>query len=540
MSARASTDDPGSQSPKSVASASAGSASAARAALEQRQSLERAEHAGNVGRFRAGHYVAVPTWFAFAALDWVAVHYVGAGSLLWFWGFRFGFAPIAIGVVLYSRREPIPGPTALRACDFAIYGLAAFIIAVMATRYGGITSSYNPGIMLVMAARAAFTSEPWRRGILPNAIMASSFPLVMGLHALLSPEAAAALTTPAAIATGVHYLFFLYGAAVLAVAGTHFAWSTRRQLFESRSIGRYRLKKRLGAGGMGEVWAAYHSGLKRDVALKMLRPGADSDSQAVARFEREVQSTTELSHPNTVRVFDYGVTEDGIWYYAMELLQGQTLGEIVRVEGGLPAARAVHLVAQAARSLAEAHERGIVHRDVKPANIFVTHAGRESDFVKVLDFGIAKRMDGETALTQRGEVAGTPKYIAPEVVLGEPATPRSDVYALGAVLYTLLAGRAPFEGDQASALYIAQVSETPVPPSAKLGKPLPVALEGIVMRCLAKNPDGRFADAGDLAAALRDLALDWRPELATIIRTARPVTADDQETALAPPMRKNA
>src|SRR5690606_13053594 len=148
-------------------------------------------------------------------------------------------------------------------------------------------------------------------------------------------------------------------------------------------------------GGMGEVWAAWHKGLGREVAVKMLRleggpQGLESDPVAVERFRREVRATSELSHPNPVRVFDYGATEDGILYYAMELLEGENLRSLVRREGPLPPARAVHLVSQAARALAEAHRKGIVHRDVKPENVFVVDAGGERDFVKVLDFGIAK------------------------------------------------------------------------------------------------------------------------------------------------------
>src|SRR5262249_2757478 len=159
------------------------------------------------------------------------------------------------------------------------------------------------------------------------------------------------------------------------------------------SLGRYKLKTRIGEGGMGEVWVAYHNGLKRDVAVKILRNDDDDDAdatQAVTRFEREVRATTELTHPNTVRLYDYGVTDDGLCYYVMELLSGENLESLAARDAPLPSARAIHLLLQAARALAEAHARGIVHRDVKPANIFVTNAGGEDDFVKVLDFGIAK------------------------------------------------------------------------------------------------------------------------------------------------------
>ncbi|MBX3202278.1 MAG: serine/threonine protein kinase [Labilithrix sp.] len=500
---------------------------------EQRRSVEHAEHLGDLRRFRAGLMVSTPTWCVFGVLDWIAATWGadGAATLTWLWTIRWGLLPVAL-VVLWGAFKAAPAsPRLLRTLDIGLYGLAAWGVALMAVGYGGITSSYLTGILMVIVGRGAFTAQPWRSALLPNAVIASSAPIVMGVASLLVPAIRGQLASPAALATAVHYLFFIYGTMVLMVAASHYAWTLRRQLFESRSIGRYRLKHRLATGGMGEVWAAYHPGLKRDIALKILRSDASGDPTAIARFEREVKATSELSHPNTIRVFDFGSTDDGIFYYAMELLEGMTLSELVRAEGRIAPARAVHFTVQTALSLAEAHDRGIVHRDVKPANLFVTTAGNQPDFVKVLDFGIAKRVadapraaggagdagaaedesEREAELTGTGLVAGTPRYMAPEVVLGAEATPRSDVYGIGAVLYCLLTGRAPFDGMTPTAIYAAHLTDAVTEPSVVLGGSLAPELERIVLRCLAKDPRERFADAGQLAHALQDLALAWNP-----------------------------
>jgi eukaryotic-like serine/threonine-protein kinase len=256
---------------------------------------------------------------------------------------------------------------------------------------------------------------------------------------------------------------------------------------------------------MGEVWAAHHATLKRDVAVKILAGDrALRDANAVARFEREVRATTELAHPNTVRIFDYGVTDDGVSFYAMELLDGESLGALVARAGALPPARAIHLVSQAARALAESHAKGIVHRDVKPENIFVVRVADEPDFVKVLDFGIAQLANTalDAKLTQTGAVVGTPAWLAPETIRGDAIDARADVYSLGAVLYCALTGKAPFDAVNHALVVSAHLWELPVAPSAKLGRALPADLEAVVMRCLEKNPAARYPSARELADAL--------------------------------------
>jgi serine/threonine-protein kinase len=291
------------------------------------------------------------------------------------------------------------------------------------------------------------------------------------------------------------------------VWGGHGSWAIRRQLFETRNIGKYRLKKSIGRGGMGEVWEAYHSGLQGNVALKILRPDQDTNPEVVQRFEQEVSAMCRLTHPNTVRVFDYGVTEDGIWYYAMELLEGQTLHELVKSQKRLETNRALYIAHQATRALAEAHTQGIVHRDIKPENIFVTQAGGEADFVKVLDFGIAKLSHeaANSTLTRTGAIFGTPTYMSPEAAKGQPMDPRSDVYGMGAVLYCMLAGHPPFQSSNATELLLAHAQTPPRPLRDLDDLEVPAEVDTLVLRCLAKKPDDRFADAGQLARAIERL-----------------------------------
>ena len=285
---------------------------------------------------------------------------------------------------------------------------------------------------------------------------------------------------------------------------------------------------------MGEVWAAFHTTLGRDVAVKILR-SERTDEAAVQRFEREVRATTALTHPNTVRVFDYGVTDDGLWYYAMEVLDGVSLAELVAAEGAQPQARAIHLVAQAARALGEAHRADLIHRDVKPENLLITLAGGEPDFVKVIDFGIA-RTRGDASVTAIGEVAGTPHYMAPDIIACEAADARTDVYALGGVLYYLLTGKPPFVAADSTSLMYAHRHEPVVPPHLRSDQPIDADLEAIVLRCLAKAPADRFADGAAVAEALAATAAfaTWDPSHAPPLPARGTGATVDAATASGP------
>ncbi|MEZ4239957.1 MAG: serine/threonine-protein kinase [Myxococcota bacterium] len=278
--------------------------------------------------------------------------------------------------------------------------------------------------------------------------------------------------------------------------------------------GRYRIVQRLAKGGMGRVYLAEQIGLERTVAIKVLWSEDSPHSEEFReRFFREARLCSRLTHPNTVRIYDYGRTDDEVYYIAMEYLHGATLGEILR-EGRLEPLRAVTLAAQVCASLAEAHSLGLIHRDLKPDNLIVTQHGDGRDFVRVLDFGIAKDTHGADAPTQQGVVFGSPGYMSPEQLLEQPITPRSDLYSLGAILYRMLTGAKPF-GDDAMAALTRQVTAPPKPfaETAPDLAPQPL-LEWVTLRCLSRDPAGRFATVAELARALTVCELSLRGFLA--------------------------
>jgi hypothetical protein len=277
----------------------------------------------------------------------------------------------------------------------------------------------------------------------------------------------------------------------------------------AKQLGQYALEEKIGAGGMGTVYRARHAMLRRPTAVKLLDVDKMSDA-AVSRFEREVQLTSALTHPNTVAVFDYGRTPDGIFYYAMEYLDGMNLDDLIKGIGPLPEARMVYLLRQVCGSLAEAHAAGLVHRDVKPANIFLTCRGGLHDFVKVLDFGLAKALDGQDTanVTNPNALMGTPLYLSPEAV-SQPdlVDARADVYAVGAVGYFMLTGAPVFSGTTVMEICMKHVKEAPMPPSQRSGKPVSPALDALLLRCLAKAPADRPMNAAELLRELEACAL---------------------------------
>lgn len=279
-------------------------------------------------------------------------------------------------------------------------------------------------------------------------------------------------------------------------------------------FGKYELVERLGAGGMGEVWSARHQMLKRRAAVKLIRPDALGTDVGVAaavsilkRFEREAQATSGLRSPHTIELYDFGLSDDGTFYYAMELLEGLSLHDLVSTHGPVSPARTAFILGQACESLAEAHHAGLVHRDIKPANIYLCRLGLQYDFVKVLDFGLVKREPTaeveQTALTTKGIAPGSPAFMAPELAQSaETIDPRVDIYALGCVAYWLLTGGFVFERTSALDMVLAHVREVPDPPSSRTEVEIPVAFEQVVMACLAKDPKGRPTTAKDLRQRL--------------------------------------
>jgi hypothetical protein len=293
--------------------------------------------------------------------------------------------------------------------------------------------------------------------------------------------------------------------ALLAVAPSTILYRLGREIRAARALGSYQLVERLGEGGMGEVWSARHRLLARPAAIKLVRPDrlGDARQQAVtlARFEREAQATAALTSPHTIRVFDFGVSDEGAFYYVMELLDGRDLESVVEAFGPLPPARVVHLLRQICRSLAEAHAQGLIHRDIKPANIFLCRMGLDVDVVKVLDFGLVRHEDRSTAPTWATSAItyGTPAYMAPEAILGEADVDRrADVYAIGCVAYYLLTGHRVFAGPTPMKLLMQHVNERPVPPSQRVTHAIPPALDALVLACLHKDPRARPADASAL------------------------------------------
>jgi hypothetical protein len=300
-------------------------------------------------------------------------------------------------------------------------------------------------------------------------------------------------------------------AVAMSAVASRVIFGLRQEVSQVRKLGQYTLEKKIGEGGMGIVYRARHAMLRRPTAIKLLPP-EKAGVENIVRFEREVQLTAALSHPNTVAIFDYGRTADGIFYYAMEYLDGINLDQLVVLEGPQPAQRVVHILRQVGGALAEAHEIGLVHRDVKPANIILCERGGMADVAKVVDFGLVKRfLPDDTEVTAAATLAatlvGTPLYMAPESFSGmDHVDARSDLYALGAVAYVLLTGTPVFRARSLIEVGAHHLHTRPEPPSARLGRPLPAALEDLVLRCLAKSPADRPQSARELCRDLDRIA----------------------------------
>ncbi|MGH7973494.1 MAG: serine/threonine-protein kinase, partial [Limisphaerales bacterium] len=296
----------------------------------------------------------------------------------------------------------------------------------------------------------------------------------------------------------------------------------------ARRLGQYVLVQEIGRGSNGMVYRGRHALLRRPVAVKLLSPELTNESTA-RRFEHEVQMTSQLTHPNTVSIYDYGRTPEGLFYYAMEYLSGIDLSHLARQFGPQPERRVVQILRQVCGSLAEAHRIGLIHRDIKPANIVLTRRGGVCDFVKVLDFGLVKTVHAGPAESASAKaVVGTPHFMAPEAVKNpEHVDPRGDIYAVGAVGYWLLTGKTLFDTDEVDKLLECQVKEMPATPSERLGRAVSSELEQLLMRCLAKDPAQRPGKADELAEALAHCHLNgswsdleaeiwWNTNLATV------------------------
>jgi hypothetical protein len=322
-------------------------------------------------------------------------------------------------------------------------------------------------------------------------LVASNVASRIGDHAMMSP---ATLT--------VLVLNWCSLSVIFSTVASSVVYGLRSEVRRAQRLGQYTLTEKIGEGGMGTVYLAQHAFLRRRTVVKVV--GRDASPHALDRFEREAQLTSQLTHPNTIAVYDFGRTEDGAFYYAMEHLEGMDLEDIVHATGPLHPARVIHILRQACGALEEAHATGLLHRDIKPSNLYLCPKRGVSDAVKVLDFGLVKDLrEDDVNLTQDGALLGTPLYMSPELITGpHDIDARSDIYALGAVAYFLLVGEPLFSGATPIQICSQHLFATPVPPSRKSGMHVPGDLESIVLRCLEKDPDARYADIESVREAL--------------------------------------
>ncbi len=427
-----------------------------------------------------------------------------------------------VTALLFSR-QPL-GTPALRTIELTtFFGLTAFLanehylVLLEHARAGAWvelgerwTSLFLTAAIL-MAAYAIFIPNTWRRAalvLLPITILPGA---VTWALRLFNPELQAVWArffNAEHVTFGMILLPVVYA---MCVAGTHLISRFRKVAVDASEMGLYSLVKRIGQGGMGEVWLAQHDMLARPAAIKIIRPDllAEADAadrqRAEERFELEAQATAALRSPNTVQLYDFGVTNTGVFYYVMEYLDGIDLETLVDAYGPVSPERAVHILSQVCASLADAHARGLTHRDIKPANIYTCRMGVVTDFVKVLDFGLVKPTETpptDVKLTTEGTTTGTPAFMAPELAVNRGVDARADLYALGCVAYWLVTGRLVFDAENALAMVVAHAKETPLPPSAVAEQEIPPELDAIILRCLEKDAAKRYQSAGELSAAL--------------------------------------
>lgn len=415
---------------------------------------------------------------------------------------------VVAAIYLYLAFGQCVTKAKLQAAEWIVFG--APVIFALQWQYLAMTAMaetyhvlppLNPIWLVFIFTYALFIPRTWKHAaIVLSSIAAATF----GLTLILAATHADVRT-----ALNMHGLYVAEQGLELAIAvatgvvGVAAIQKLRREAFEARRLGQYRLGALIGQGGMGEVYLAEHQMMKRPCAVKIIRPEKAGDPTILARFEREVRLTARLSHWNTIDIFDYGQAEDGTFYYVMEYLPGLSLKQLVTRFGPICAGRTIYLLRQTCEALAEAHGAGLIHRDIKPANIFAAHRGGLYDVAKLLDFGLARPLASslDLELTNVGSITGSPLFMSPEQALGEEPDERSDIYSLGAVAYYLLSGRPPFEHDNAVRLVASHLHETPTA-LRDLAPRVPEDLERVVTKCLEKRKEDRFQTAEELLAAL--------------------------------------
>lgn len=448
-------------------------------------------------------------------------------------GFSLCGAAMGFTIMMLAKLELMDGVVKYVACLIFVSMPTGFLLTSHAVMPGGAATFINgpmPYIYFMLLAMTAFLFDA-RLTIVCGVVVAAGYLFaahlaIPQLSLLSSPDPITQqdLRDPPIYWIKSFMLFFMsLILAALSTIARRIILSTVQKAYER---GSYKLVARLGHGGMGEVWVAEHKMLARRAAVKLIRTetlGSQSDHKTLQRFEREAQATSKLRSPHTIEIYDFGLADDGTFYYVMELLTGLDLETLIARHGPQPAERVIYLLRQICASLDEAHRSQLVHRDIKPANIFVCRYGIELDFVKVLDFGLVKDstqradsapgvlVDGDARLT-RNVAVGTPAYMPPEVLEGQ-VDARADIYALGCVAYWMLTGALVFEAANSTDMVIAHVHETPVAPSLRTELEVPKVLEQLILRCLAKDPDRRPQSAGEILATLSSPALtaNWGP-----------------------------
>ena len=456
-------------------------------------------------------------------LGWVALVYAG-GELVGHFGRRLllaasgsldlsfrgsdllGLSAMAMGVAVYllSRSGRV---SPRRLLDVGLAFEVAGALGIAAIPFVDRLPQIPPGIFVYVPAECVWIvvfplivpNTPGR--VLVASLLAASMGPLLGIFAAAFGHTP--IDRPLEYAT--NFLTSNYLCAVVAYLVARVIHGFGMQLKQMREIGSYELLERIGEGGMGEVWRARHRLLARPAAIKLIRADVLGSSSHIRdafirRFEREAQETARLGSTHTIDVYDFGVTENGDFYYVMELLEGISLERYVRLFGPMEPARVIWVLRQVLHSLGEAHARSLVHRDVKPANILLCRLGPDDDFVKVLDFGLVKHADkSETLITKEGSTAGTPAYMAPEIALGRgDADGRADLYSFGCVAYFLVTGQPVFTADSDVGVALAHVKDEPVRPSLRSEFDIPPALEAVILDCLAKTPAARPAAAEEV------------------------------------------
>jgi serine/threonine-protein kinase len=410
-----------------------------------------------------------------------------------------------------------PPLTRLKVIDAAGTILACLTYAFIGLSWGAATSEYAALLATTntLIARAVIVpSRPLRT--LWIGVFSAAAATAAAWMILLRPDAVRAPSDPVILASIL--TIWAAVAVVVSTVASGVIYGLRREVKQAKRLGQYTLEERLGSGGMGVVYKAKHLLLRRPTAIKLLRPDVAGE-KSIARFEREVQLTSLLTHPNTVSIYDYGRTPGGIFYYAMEYLCGLTIDQLLAKEGPQPAGRTVYILKQVCGSLAEAHAEGLIHRDIKAANVILCERGGAHDFVKVVDFGLVKDTSNiaNIAVTVSDTIAGTPHYMSPESIrTPDKIDGRSDLYAVGVLGYYLLTAKHVFENKNFVEVCGQHLHTQPPLPSTRTERPIPRDLEAVIMTCLAKDPDRRPRDAEALGQALCGCACasEWGEEQA--------------------------